>query len=196
MRSAWSRSTTRTSTGCAESHMDAWQRAGGLHAHLPAVRRASDHRRDRRVPADERDGRARASSRCTTMSTSASRSTSNYEGLLVPVIRDADAKRLRAIAREIYDLADAGPIAEALARRDPRRHLHDLEQRLGRQRAHRRDHQPAAGRDHVDRRDQASSGRGRCAERGRGDRHPLGRQPRDELGPPGLRRRVRGRSSS
>jgi 2-oxoglutarate dehydrogenase E2 component (dihydrolipoamide succinyltransferase) len=29
----------------------------------------------------------------------------SYEGLLVPVIRDADAKRLRAIAREIYDLA-------------------------------------------------------------------------------------------
>ena len=29
----------------------------------------------------------------------------DYEGLLVPVIRDADAKRLRAIAREVYDLA-------------------------------------------------------------------------------------------
>ncbi len=29
----------------------------------------------------------------------------NYEGLLVPVIREADTKRLRAIAREIYDLA-------------------------------------------------------------------------------------------
>jgi 2-oxoglutarate dehydrogenase E2 component (dihydrolipoamide succinyltransferase) len=29
----------------------------------------------------------------------------NFEGLLVPVIRDADSKRLRAIAREISDLA-------------------------------------------------------------------------------------------
>jgi 2-oxoglutarate dehydrogenase E2 component (dihydrolipoamide succinyltransferase) len=29
----------------------------------------------------------------------------NFEGLLVPVIRDADGKRLRAIAREIADLA-------------------------------------------------------------------------------------------
>ena len=29
----------------------------------------------------------------------------DYEGLIVPVIRDADSKRLRAIAREIYDLA-------------------------------------------------------------------------------------------
>ncbi len=29
----------------------------------------------------------------------------DYEGLLVPVVRDADAKRLRAIAREINDLA-------------------------------------------------------------------------------------------
>ena len=29
----------------------------------------------------------------------------DYQGLLVPVIRDADSKRLRAIAREIVDLA-------------------------------------------------------------------------------------------
>jgi 2-oxoglutarate dehydrogenase E2 component (dihydrolipoamide succinyltransferase) len=29
----------------------------------------------------------------------------DYQGLLVPVVRDADAKRLRAIAREIHDLA-------------------------------------------------------------------------------------------
>ncbi|MGI9053386.1 MAG: dihydrolipoamide acetyltransferase family protein [Ilumatobacteraceae bacterium] len=30
----------------------------------------------------------------------------DYEGLIVPVIREADTKRLRAIAREIHDLAD------------------------------------------------------------------------------------------
>jgi 2-oxoglutarate dehydrogenase E2 component (dihydrolipoamide succinyltransferase) len=30
----------------------------------------------------------------------------DYEGLIVPVIREADGKRLRAIAREIHDLAD------------------------------------------------------------------------------------------
>jgi 2-oxoglutarate dehydrogenase E2 component (dihydrolipoamide succinyltransferase) len=29
-----------------------------------------------------------------------------YEGLLAPVVRDAETKRLRALAREIYDLAD------------------------------------------------------------------------------------------
>ncbi len=29
----------------------------------------------------------------------------DYQGLIVPVIRDADSKRLRAIAREIHDLA-------------------------------------------------------------------------------------------
>ncbi len=28
-----------------------------------------------------------------------------YQGLLVPVVREADTKRLRALAREIYDLA-------------------------------------------------------------------------------------------
>ena len=32
----------------------------------------------------------------------------DYQGLLVPVVRDADTKRLRAIAREIYDLAGPG----------------------------------------------------------------------------------------
>jgi 2-oxoglutarate dehydrogenase E2 component (dihydrolipoamide succinyltransferase) len=30
----------------------------------------------------------------------------DYQGLLVPVVRDAETKRLRAIAREIYDLAN------------------------------------------------------------------------------------------
>ena len=29
-----------------------------------------------------------------------------FEGLLVPVVHDADGKRLRAIAREVADLAD------------------------------------------------------------------------------------------
>ena len=33
----------------------------------------------------------------------------DFEGLLVPVVRDADDKRLRAIAREINDLATPGP---------------------------------------------------------------------------------------
>ena len=30
----------------------------------------------------------------------------DFEGLMVPVVHDADGKRLRAIAREIADLAD------------------------------------------------------------------------------------------
>ncbi|HEV2369988.1 MAG TPA: 2-oxo acid dehydrogenase subunit E2, partial [Acidimicrobiales bacterium] len=30
----------------------------------------------------------------------------DFEGLIVPVVRDADSKRLRAIAREIHELAD------------------------------------------------------------------------------------------
>ena len=33
----------------------------------------------------------------------------DFEGLLAPVVHDADGKRLRAIAREINDLADPGP---------------------------------------------------------------------------------------
>ena len=34
----------------------------------------------------------------------------NFEGLVAPVVRGADGKRLRAIAREIVDLADPGPL--------------------------------------------------------------------------------------
>ena len=37
----------------------------------------------------------------------------DFEGLLAPVVHDADGKRLRAIAREIHDLADPGPHQEA-----------------------------------------------------------------------------------
>ena len=47
-----------------------------------------------------------------------------FKGLIAPVIRDADGKRLRLIAREIRDLADAGAQQAARAGRDPRRHLH------------------------------------------------------------------------
>ena len=51
----------------------------------------------------------------------------DFEGLVAPVIRDADGKRLRLIAREVHDLADACPNQAAGARRGPRRHVHDHE---------------------------------------------------------------------
>ena len=55
------------------------------------------------------------------------------------------------------------------------------------------DHQPAAGGDPLDRRRAPQAGRGHRRRRHRGHRHPLGRHPRPELGPPGLRRRLRRR---
>ena len=75
----------------------------------------------------------------------------DYEGLLVPVVRDADGKRLRAIAREICDLAD----------RARSRKLSPDEIRGGTFTITNNgsagtvltaaDHQPAAGRDPLDR---------------------------------------------
>ena len=70
----------------------------------------------------------------------------DYEGLLAPVIRNAETKRLQALAREISDLANRARDPQAEPRRDPGRHVHDLQQRLGRLGAHDADHQPAAGR--------------------------------------------------
>ena len=88
-----------------------------------------------------------------------------YEGLLAPVIRNAETKRLRALAREIQRPRQPRPHAQAEPRRDPGRHVHDLQQRLGRVGAHDADHQPAAGRDRLDRRDRAPAGGGRAPGR-------------------------------
>ena len=55
------------------------------------------------------------------------------------------------------------------------------------------DHQPAAGGDPSTDGDQAQAGRRRPTPTAARHRHPLGRQPRDGVGPPGLRRCVRRR---
>ena len=117
----------------------------------------------------------------------------NYEGLIVPVIHDADDKRLRAIAREISDLAQPGPHEEALGRRHQRRHGHHHQRRRRRHLRQPAGDQPAAGDDPLD--------RGRVPEAGRRHRpggneaiaiHSVGNLV-DGLGPPGLRRRLRRR---
>ena len=115
----------------------------------------------------------------------------NFEGLLVPVIHDADDKRLRAIAREISDLAarartkklSADDIAGGtftITNPGPFGTHHGAA-----------DHQPAAGRHPLHRRRDAEAGRRHRRRRQRGHRHPLRRHPRPRLGPPGLRRRLR-----
>ena len=103
--SAWWRSTTPTSTRSATPIKDEWKGAEGFSlTYLPFISRAVIDAFAEFPHLNATRGRRRARS-CTSSSTSASPSTSNYQGLLVPVIRDADTKRLRAIAREIVDLA-------------------------------------------------------------------------------------------
>ena len=117
----------------------------------------------------------------------------NYEGLIVPVIHDAQDKRLRAIAREMSDLANrartkklsaddisggtvtitnaggAGTFANLPVINQPQVMILSTEGVF---------RKPVVVTD--------ASGQ-------RGDRHPLGRQPLDGLGPPCLRRRLRHR---
>ena len=117
----------------------------------------------------------------------------DYQGLLVPVVRSAETKRLRAIAREINDLAGRARTRKLSPDEITRRHVHHHQQRIGGQRAHDAHHQPAAGGHPLHRRHRAQAGGGQPARRHRGHRHPPGRQPGDELGPPGVRRRLRRR---
>ena len=88
-----------------------------------------------------------------------------YEGLLAPVIRDAESKRLRAIAREISDLASRAE-SRKLSPDEIQGGTFTISNNgsagLG---AHDADHQPAAGGDHLDRLDRAQAGRGRAARR-------------------------------
>ena len=114
----------------------------------------------------------------------------SYEGLLVPVVRAAETKRLRAIAREINDLANraktrklgpdeisggtftisnngsAGSVLTMAIINQPQVAI--------------------LSTDAIVRKPVVAP----LAGRWRGDRRPPGRQPRDELGPPRLRRRV------
>ena len=81
----------------------------------------------------------------------------------------------------------------ARARRRARRHVHDHEPGPVRHVHDAADHQPAAGRDPVDRRHQEAAGGGHRPRRRRHDRDPPHRAARAHVGPPRVRRRVRGR---
>ena len=110
---------------------------------------------------------------------------------MVPVIHDADGKRLRAIAREINDLADRARTKKltpdditggtfTITNPGPYGTLH-----------HAADHQPAPGRDPLHRRRQAS-GRSSSTDPTAATRSPSTRRhPRAGVGPPRLRRRLR-----
>ena len=115
----------------------------------------------------------------------------NFEGLIVPVVHDADAKRLRAPRPRDRRPGRPGPGQEAQRRRHLRRHVHHHQPRRLRHVPHRPDHQPAPGGHPVHRRREEAAGRRRAARRHRRHRHPPGRQPGPVLRPPGLRRRLR-----
>ena len=115
----------------------------------------------------------------------------DFKGLLAPVVRDAHDKRLRAIARDINDLAvrarskqlgpdELGGGTFTLSNSGQLRHVHRGP-----------DHQPATGGDPVDRRREPAAGRRDRRARQRVDRRALGREPDPGMGPPGVRRCVR-----
>ena len=132
-----SRSTTRTSSGCAEPHKDAWQARGGLQPHISAVRcRGPSSMRIREFPhmnATVGDGELI----CTTTSNLGIAVDLDFEGLLVPVIRDADASACGPSPERSATSPTRARSREAVARRDPRRHVHDLEHWPCGTRAHR-----------------------------------------------------------
>ena len=117
----------------------------------------------------------------------------DFEGLLAPVVRNTESKRLRAIAREIRDLADrahqkklsADEIAGGtftITNPGPVRHAAAVP-----------GDQPAAGGHPLHRRRAPEAGGRDRPRRHRGHHHPLRRRPGAGVGPPGLRRRLRRR---
>ena len=87
------------------------------------------------------------------------------DGLIVPVIRQAQRLSLEGIAAAIGDLSDARASEAARARGRPGRHLHDHEPRAVRHDARDADHQPAAGRDPRPGGGREAAGRGRGRRR-------------------------------
>src|SRR5690606_21765011 len=85
-----------------------------------------------------------------------------------------------------------GPHQAAVTRRSRRRHVHHHQPGPVRHVDAVPDHQPAAGGDPLHRRHPPQAGRRHRRVRRRVDRHPLGRRARPGVGPPGLRRCVRG----
>ncbi|MEZ4581905.1 MAG: 2-oxo acid dehydrogenase subunit E2 [Caldilineaceae bacterium] len=98
-------------------------------------------------------------------------------GLLVPVIRDADERNLVGLAREIAALTTAARVRHARPGCAARGHVHHHQPRHRRQPAGHAHHQPAAGRHLGHRRHCQAAGGAQCepipaAQRRRRHRHP------------------------
>ncbi len=155
-----------------------WKADRGLRPHLPAVHHPRRRRGARRVPAPQRQ-RLRRRPRRAQLHRHRHRRRSR-----LPRVAGAGGARRRDQAAAGDRPRDqrpcrARPQSQAEPRRDQRRHVHHLQQRLGRQRVDDADHQPAAGGDPVDRCDRAQAGRRARRRWRRGHRDPPGRQPGD-----------------
>ena len=150
-----------------EQGQGAVQGRRGVQPDLPAVHLPGGRRRPRRLPAPQRQRRGRRADRPRVR-----RPRHRRRPRLRGTDRPRDPRRRGQAARRHRprDLRPRRTSAheEAAPRRDRRRDVHDLQQRLGRFGADVPDHQPAAGSDPVDRRDRAQAGR----------RHPCQTAPR------------------
>ena len=87
------------------------------------------------------------------------------QGLIVPVIRNADEKNLLGLSRAIEDLAGARAVEEAEPRRSAGWNVHDHQSRRLRRRLRPAADQPAAGGDPRRRRHRETRGRDRRRDR-------------------------------
>ncbi len=97
----------------------------------------------------------------------------DFEGLLAPVVKGADGKRLRGLARDVNDVAGRARSKQPGCRTTCPGAPSRSPTRVPTARSWSRDHQPAAGGHPVDRRRQAEARRRQRRRRQRGHRHPL-----------------------
>ena len=102
-------------------------RGGGRQAHLHGVHRQGDRRRAAPVPDGQCLDRRRNIVYKKDINLGIAVALDN--GLIVPVIRNADEKNLLGLSRAINDLAARARVEEAQPRRSPGRHLHDHQSR-------------------------------------------------------------------
>ncbi len=116
----------------------------------------------------------------------------DFQGLLAPVVHDADAKRLTALAREIHDLA-ARARSKQLSADDIADGTFTITNpgKYGTMMQFPVINQPQVAILSTDGIQPEARG-GHRRQRRRGHRHPLRGRARPGLGPPGLRRRLRG----
>ena len=103
--------------------------------------------------------RSRATRWCSSTTTTSASPSAPSEGLVVPVLRDADRMSFAEIEQQIRDFAKRARGRHAVARRSEGRHVHDHQRRRVRLAAEHADPEPAAGRHPRAAQDPGSPGR-------------------------------------